>query len=388
MFGADVISRISAAQKNSENAVQLVTVLREAVRDMIIILLGQTDRQTKELLKVMLAGNSVITHFFLKLETVQLGRIPFSTIIHEAQIIKLADGGIPELQVFANAVLTTIPLISGFLGGDAVAAGIAAGLHCSNSDGGTILYDFGTNCEILLEVKGAIYGASAAAGPAFEGYNISSGMRYAVGAVSKVTEDHGTISFDVIGGGCAKGFCGSALLDLLAIMISAGHVDRKGNLKCNIEYQGENNHYKYYAAADAEGAGRKILFTDKQNQQTLTLTLQDIRNLQLAKGAISAAVAILLKVAGITESELGTVKIAGVFGNGLQTGAAKALGVLAGTAETQVGFVKDAALLGVSMCMLHEDIFDEAKLFARRVNSIDLIEDTDFLATYLRCLQF
>jgi uncharacterized 2Fe-2S/4Fe-4S cluster protein (DUF4445 family) len=297
-FGADLMTRI---QHELRQPGELTQVIREALGQMLARLAAG-----RELVEVLLCGNTAMHHLFCGLDVAPLAGVPFESPHLAAVSFAAADLGWPGPALF-------LPCLGGFVGSDLLAGIVATGLD--KSDRPHLLFDIGTNGEIVSGSRHGIVCASTAAGPAFEGGRISAGMRAGAGAIDTV---HDGFACHVIGGGPARGVCGSGLVDAVAVALQCGLAGRNGRLL--------NSTRTLPLAGD------------------VMLTQADIRELQLAKGAMAAG----LKMLGTGGAH--RLWLAGAFGNYIKQASARAIGLL--PEETAVEPVGNSALRGTRMLLL------------------------------------
>ena len=315
-FGADVVSRIRQAV-GGEGA-----LLTEAIRSCVAQLAdscckaaGIDPGQVKTVCPV---GNPCMQQLFLGMDVKNLAAVPFSPVI-------CSQGWLPAeayIPGFCNGQLRVIPNIGGFIGSDTLACVLAAEL--TRAEDTVLLVDIGTNAEMVLRHKGKMAACAAAAGPALEGANISCGMRAQSGAVSRVDKD----GCCVIGGGEAKGICGSGLIDAVALMLERGILDSRG----------------------------RLLTEDKTYTVTagVTLTQEDIRQVQLAKGAVHAGIRLLAEHMGIGVEDIDRCVLAGAFGSYLNGENACRMGLIPHELVHRTAAAGNLALAGAKKLALGE----------------------------------
>jgi uncharacterized 2Fe-2S/4Fe-4S cluster protein (DUF4445 family) len=264
------------------------------------------------------------------------------------------------------------------VGGDTVAGVLATGL--GDAAGPSLLVDIGTNGEIVLAAHGMLTAASAAAGPAFEGARISQGMRGSTGAIEKViVDDH--LRINVIGDVPPLGICGSALIDLAAELLRHGLLSPEGRLRPRdqlptgvpsdlverLVWQGKQPAFLVAAETEA-GHGRPIW-----------LTQRDLRELQLATGAIRAGIVVLLKRAGLEPGDLQEVLVAGGFGNFIRRNNAQRIGLLPhGVPHHRIRYRGNTSLCGAQLVAISRRARRMAEQLAERTEHVDLSRDPAF----------
>ncbi|MEK7474442.1 MAG: ASKHA domain-containing protein [Candidatus Coatesbacteria bacterium] len=315
-WGADVMSRISAALAPGGPA-----MLRDAIRTQIASMVNSLLKGAPHagpLTSAALVGNSAMHHLFLGHDVTPLSRYPFEPEHPEAGWLNGGDLGWTARARDARVLF--LPILGGFVGSDILAVILATRIH--EATGPTGCTDLGTNGEIVFTAGREIVVASTAAGPAFEGARISCGMRAAPGAIDRVTQDGKTLTTHVIGGGTAQGVCGSGLVDAVAAGLDLGLIQPSGRL-----------------AKDPLPL-----------RAAVGLRQADIRELQLAKGAIAAGIRILMDEVGLPPGTVCPFYLAGAFGNSLSVAGARRIGLLP-FPEGSVKPAGNAALLGAKMVL-------------------------------------
>jgi uncharacterized 2Fe-2S/4Fe-4S cluster protein (DUF4445 family) len=350
IHGADLMSRLSYATSAESAAQELQTLVTGAARQMLERLRSKAGVKPHEVTVGTLVGNTAMHHLFLGFEVGGLALAPYTPAQLKGCMVRLP--GLPPVYALPN--------IAGFVGADAVAAGLAADID--NGEATRLVVDIGTNGEMLLRHQGAVYACSAPAGPAFEGGEISQGMRANPGAIEGVTvTDDGRLQIATIPGAPPKGICGSGLLDAVASLQKAGLMDWTGRLTTGA------------AVALAPG---------------VALTQKDVRALQLAKGAIRSGIDLLLQVAGITPDQIDEILLAGAFGNYLRRESAIAIGLLPPVAPAKVRPIGNAAAAGAKLALLSRSGRARAEALARSARHIDLATHPDFEEIFMAALNF
>lgn len=360
VHGGDLMSRLSYATAAEENAHELQTLALNAVRNMLDRLCSKAGLAREQVTAATFCGNTAMHHLFLGIPVADLALAPYVPAVLDGYQAQLP--GLPPVYALPN--------IAGFVGADAVAAGLAAGIDQGEQT--VLVVDIGTNGEMLLRHRGVVYACSAPAGPAFEGGEISQGMRANPGAIETVSFDGTDLQVGVIKGAAPKGICGSGLLDAVAALLDAGLLDWMGRL----QPQGPAAHRLSEGAMAVELA------------PGVWLTQKDVRALQLAKGAIRSGIDLLLQVAGIAPSDLDAILLAGAFGNYLRRESAIAIGLLPPVAAENVKPIGNAAAAGAKLVLLSKGARDRAEALARYAQHIDLATHPDFEEIFMDALNF
>jgi uncharacterized 2Fe-2S/4Fe-4S cluster protein (DUF4445 family) len=355
-YGADVMSRVQFAV-NEGGARKLTESIREQIGKLIGQLLSAVTGPAGPVTDVVLCGNSVMHHLFCALNLEPLSRYPFAPTQIDMQIFPAAELG---WDFPGNPVVRFLPCIGGFVGSDTLAGILATRLAESPELAG--LVDLGTNGEIVLGNRDGMLCASTAAGPAFEGAGISQGMRAATGAIHEVKLVEGCLTCGVFGNDRARGICGSGLVDAVAVGLDMGKIADSGR----------------FANGTAEWA----------LAEGVALTQRDIRELQLAKGAIAAGIRLLLARLGAKAEDLSRLYLAGAFGNYINRESARRIGLFRLPVE-KVQAAGNTALLGTKLALfgLGSENGDFAEIRSR-ITHVPLNADPGFQDAYVEEMVF
>ena len=282
------------------------------------------------------------------------------------------EAGRLGIGIHPRGIVSLLPQIGGFIGSDTVAGLLATDYRSQET---FLFVDIGTNGEMVLHHQGQWWASSAAAGPAFEGGNLTRGMRAGSGAVDRVWVQEGRIGYNVLGAERARGICGSGMVDLVAALLDLGWLDSSGLLRSN---SGVGQETEFVLVPAFQGA----------NGQSVVVTQDDIRQLQLAKGAIRAAVDIMLEKAGLVARDLERVFLAGAFGNFLRPDSILRIGLLPYLEPGKIKPVGNAAAGGAVLALFSQSKWEEAHSLARSINYIELANEADFQEVFLRSLNF
>ena len=359
-FGADVITRIQYTMEHEDGRKELTELVRGQILRLLAELCQEAGIPLDEVKEIFIAGNTVMQHLFAGLSPAGIAVVPFrpETLFDDGKEDLL--GGIP---------LRYAPCVAGYVGGDITAGLLTGGLR--RKKGNRFFLDIGTNGEMALGGEDGFLCCAVASGPAFEGAGISCGMAGTSGAVSAVRRENGKLELDVIGGGEPKGVCGSGLLDLLAILLRAGVVDGFGRLLPPDEVPEE---WRPLLREDENENGELWLLPDG----SLRFLAADVRQLQLAKAAVAAGIAVLLKNAGITAEDVEEVCIAGGFGSRLDPQSAITVGMLPEEWNGRIVPLGDTALLGASMALLSREDREELFYVRESCRYLELSGNADF----------
>ncbi len=349
-LGADIMSRIDCAMQ--DGGAQLRTLIREQLGQMVVDLLRHSNAASP-VVRVVIVGNTVMHHIFCGVSVAPLAAHPFEPKQPERFSFTPSELG---WQLPNDTRIEFFSCLGGFVGADVLAGIVATGLHESSDL--IALLDLGTNGEVVVGNRERILCSSTAAGPAFEGARITMGMRAATGAISSVEISNDALNCRVIGGGEARGLCGSGLVDAVAAGLDLKHI---------------------------EPGGRMVVSPAMNLSGSVSLFPTDIRELQLAKGAIAAGLRILTARFGATLDDLKALHLAGAFGNYISRASARRIGLLR-LPLNRIVPAGNTALHGAKRAL-----FEDASVWdaiARRAEHISLNEDSDFHDIYVEEMLF
>jgi len=354
--GHDVMTRLTHALSGEHAREELTEDARETLRMLEQAARGKIFAEDGAIRRWFVAANSAMTTLFWGEDVTSLAEAPYAPPFTDEHRAPASSLGLP------GEVVTTFPLLGSFVGGDTAAALIATELDRPGPP--RMLIDIGTNTEIVLAHEGVLFAASTPAGPAFEGGNISVGMRAEKGAIVRIeVREDGAIRATTIGTVKPRGICGTGLLEVLGELVRAGLVAKDG--------------------AIASGADRITL------ARGVDLLQMDIRELQLAKGALRAATKILCRAAGLRDRDLALVAVAGAFGSHLSHDVAIRLGMLPEVDPSAVRAVGNASLEGATV-FARDPEGTRARLegIRERTRHVELATRDDFQDVFVESLDF
>ncbi len=382
-YGSNVISRLQYVKENSKGLERLNELLIKDLNRITKRLLYVGGLQPEDIFIGVAAGNTTMQHLLLSLDPRGIAQAPFNPISTEGMIVKAADVG---LEVHPEALLYVMPNRSGYIGGDLISAVLASG--AAEQDDLMILgMDLGTNGEIFLGNYKRLLTCSAAAGPALEGAKISHGMIARSGAIEGVTSGNGDLSCRVISNIKPKGICGSGLVDLAAVLLHTGIVDHEGLIQPDLENANDipgsrvierSGIYDFLVAGPDESFDGRPIY----------LTQQDIRELQLAKGAVAAGIRTLMDEMGIGVDGIDRVYLAGALGNYVHPLSAMRIGLIPRVRPDIVQSLGNAASTGASMVLLSKAYWQKANELAHSIEHIELSTRLDFNEYFVESLNF
>jgi len=421
-YGHDVMSRIKYSTFHKDGLFRMHGELISAINFLITYLSSERGIKPENIYQVIAAGNTTMQHIFLNKEIMGIGEYPYTpetldTFTTTAKELAIA--------IAEYAPVTTFPCFSAYVGGDIVSGLLA--IHYETLELPALFLDIGTNGEMVLFLDDQTVATSTAAGPCFEGVTISSGMRASVGAIEHVRLEEklfatvhphldlppppfspsvrGTgggiqgnnesspplvggvrggselsqLSFDVIGGAKPRGICGSGLVEAVSELVRVGLVNSRGRLQ-SIGSDIAVKYGKYIFEKD----GRRYF----RLAENVSISQEDIRQVQLAKAAIRAGVEILLTTCNIKSEELKTVIIAGAFGYHLKEESLFRTGFLPPLKNTRILYVGNSSLEGAVRLLLNEELLSKSVSIARTAHVLELSQTTEFENIFIREMHF
>jgi len=376
VYGADVISRIAAASASSGALEALRSRIVNQVTALGLGLLAKAGAGRGDLLSVAVAGNTTMMHLFAGVLPTAIAAAPFPAVFTAPRRVSASDLG---LGFAASCGVWILPGVSGYVGADIVSGITALGMARRNTC--ELLLDIGTNGEIALGDSRAIWCCATAAGPAFEGGGIGMGMGGVSGAIDAVWTDGAEIGFSTIGGEPPKGFCGSGVLDALAVFLDIGLVDPTGRI---LDADETRALPRSVAAKRLEGEpGTRLSVGDG-----VSLSQADVRNLQLAIAAIAAGIEVLLARSGKTCDDVDRVWLAGGFGSYLDLKSALRVGLVPKALGERVVVAGNSSGAGAAAACSSRSFLAETQKAQSLCRYVELSSSPDFTGAYMEHMLF
>lgn len=375
-FGGDVLTRISYATNQAGGVQTLQAEVVKGINQLIDHLCIDQETSCQEIYEIVAAGNATMLHLLLGVQPRSLAVAPYRPVFtHPLE----ASPGSLGIGIAPGGVVTLLPSASAFVGADIIAGLLATGFHHSQKP--SLFIDIGTNGEIVALKDGLLAATSSAAGPALEGMNISCGCRAERGAIAAVAfAEEGNVSVKTLGDATPVGLCGSGLIDLVAELARTGVIEPGGRFV--------KNQCLPAVLADRlmEFQGQRAFLVSEEGQ--VFLTQKDIRQVQLAKGAIATGIALLLKELNLSCGEIRQVLIAGAFGYHLNPPSLAATGLLPAELRDKIIFVGNTAKEGAKAVLLNRDAAREVQDICRRINIKELSFQPGFQECFVQQLAF
>jgi len=377
-FGDDVISRIAVSSSQPETLKKMQNAIVRGMSLSFSILTDSIGAATSSISEIVVAGNTVMEHIFLGVSPESIGRSPYSPKFLTSPPVSAADLG---FCIADDGVVKILPNIAGYVGADIV-AGVTA--HSMDKERQIRLFvDIGTNNELVIGNSDRMFCCATAAGPAFEGARISQGMRACNGAVNKVEIKDGNVHYCTIGSCTPLGLCGSGLIDAVAMLINKRIIDGSGRMLKHDECPDER--IKSRLSFDERKMNR-FLITDKKHP--VYITQKDIREVQLAVGAVKVGIETIMDSLDKSIFEIDEILLAGAFGNNINIESAMTVGLLPKIKTDKVRFIFNASGLGACMALASDAFYRRTEMTMRKMKYIELSSLPDFQKKFVKSMLF
>ena len=383
IYGGDVISRMSVTMRGPEWVERLTQAVLSTINDIIERCLESSGVARHEVYELTFVGNTVMEHLLIGADPSRISYSPFVPAMVDPITATAAEVG---LNVLPSAAVWVSPNVASYVGGDIVGMMLSANL--GRRRGNVLAIDVGTNGEIVLQKGRELFATAAPAGPAFEGAEISQGMRAAPGAIERVRIEDDAIEVDVIENAEPVGICGSGLVDAVAELVRTGLVTPSGRLLWQEEAERAVPAHADRIIPDQTGGAVVLHGSADDRDSAIKLHAQDIRQLQLAKGSIRCGVNVLMRHAGLTADDLDEVILAGAFGSYIDPAGAIAIGLVPDVGPEAIRAVGNAAGHGARMCLLSLTARVRAMDLPARVSYVELSAVPDFQDEFALAMSF
>jgi uncharacterized 2Fe-2S/4Fe-4S cluster protein (DUF4445 family) len=382
-YGSDVISRLEFLKERARGVQILQYLLVRDLSQLTASLLQTAELKAEEIFVAVAAGNTTMQHLLLGLPPMGIAEAPFLPVVTDGMIVKSADIG---LKLHPEARLYVMPVKSGYIGGDLISDILTSSVV--EQDKIVLGLDLGTNGEIFLGNNKRLLTCSAAAGPAFEGARISSGMIAKTGAIEGVRLEDGQLQYRVIGNVKPRGICGSGLVDLVAVLLHCGIINHEGSIRrSRRKAAGELSS----RVVKRRAGGYSFLVASPEesyDQKPICLTQGDVREVQLAKGAVAAGIKTLMDEMGIGARDIDYVYLAGALGNYVDPLSALRIGLLPSINPEIVTSLGNAASSGASMVLLSKKHWRMARDLIDFIEHVELSFRHDFNEYFVEQMDF
>jgi uncharacterized 2Fe-2S/4Fe-4S cluster protein (DUF4445 family) len=384
VFGGDVISRIDFSFNAEGGLGRLSRKITEQLAAMAKELLERNSLSLSRLYSYVIAGNTTMIHLFAGIDPRNIAASPFIPVCTDLMTLEAEAVGLPG----EAATVFVLPSMAGYVGADIVAGILSTGL--AESEDLCLLLDIGTNGEIVLGSRDGLLSCSTAAGPAFEGANISRGVGGIAGAVNTVAFDGAELSVTTIGNEKAIGICGSGIIDAAAILVRTGAADYTGRIIDREEAESDAARAVLARLSDAGGEPSIVIAAGSETEDgdPILFTQKDLREIQLAKAAIAAGIKTLVREAGRSLIDVQRVFLAGGFGSYIRKESALAIGLLPAEFADRIEVVGNSAGLGAIMASLSRDILLKSTSLKAKSRYVELSGSAAFQDEYIESMYF
>ena len=373
-YGADVINRIIASVKPGGSEKLRKAVVNETLLPLIEALCREAGISKQQIYRVCCAGNTTMSHLLLGLYSDPVRMEPFIPSFFHCDTLR-ANEVIPGLIDSAELVMT--PTVGSYVGGDITTGVLASGLWKSPEV--SLLIDLGTNGELVLGNNEYMMCCACSAGPAFEGGDISCGMRATTGAIEAVKIDADTMEpmLQIVGNEGQKplGLCGSGIIDIVAELFRTGIISPKGKFVREgkrIRYDLDRMGSYVFAFADESADGRE-----------LSINEVDIDNFIRAKGAIFSAAHLLMKQLGITPEDVSSFWIAGGIGGGINFRNAVVIGMFPDLPLERFHYMGNTSLSGAYSVLLSTTAEHKTEALAKNMMYVELSNEPSYMDEFV-----
>ena len=369
IYGDDVMSRIGVIGQEPENLGKLQNLVVKSIEWGITELLSSFGDGKNAVSRMVVVGNPSMIHILAGVDPESIGISPYEPVFYDAKHFSSNQlgFGIKDISI------QTLPQVSGFIGGDILAAALA--VEFEEQPDGTLLIDLGTNGELLLKNKEQLFATSCATGPAFEGASLSCGMQAIPGAINSVEidSDKKVVRYSIINpvklsGTKPSGICGAGVIDSIAQLCEKQIIAPSGAFR-----SGEQ---EFILVPENKDNGQSIVY----------ISQKDIRSVQLGKSALISGIEFLLKKAGLDTP--GKIIIAGAFGSHLNKLDLIRLGMIPGIDLDKIETAGNSAGTGAIMTLCNDQYLDRAQQMADKIETVDLACNIDFQEVFIRNLSF
>jgi len=378
--GQDVLSRIDFAQKADNGLNMLQQSIIGCLNTIIETLCAANQVHKENIYDITVAANTTMLHLLLGVDPVTIGRAPYVPVFTSHTSLPAASLG---LQISPFGRLYSLPAVSGYIGADIVAGVNVCGLDQSTNN--VLFIDIGTNGEIVLSKSGSLYACACAAGPALEGMNISCGMLAGKGAIERVQITGDDIHLQVIGSSRPKGLCGSGVIEAISEIARVGLIEKTGRLKSKEDVEKDEKISGLSRFIEENGKKRSLILDPEGH---IVITQSDIRQVQLAKGAVLSGILALLHRLEMSPGDLDEIVISGQFGRHLHVDSLVGLGLIPRELRKKVTYIGNSSRTGAMMCLLSTEKRKDVEELAYKINHFELTMLKDYEKLFSRCLKF
>ncbi|KXB03908.1 ferredoxin [candidate division MSBL1 archaeon SCGC-AAA261F19] len=367
-YGEDVMRRVTMSFSEEDGLEKLRTAIVDGLNSLIDDAVEEAGISKDDVMEITIVGNTGMHNLFTGIHAEFVSKSPYVQAIGHSINLTPQQAG---LDIYEDGNVHVLPTIAGWMGADTIGCLITTTPY--EQEETQLMIDVGTNGELVLGNKDKMIGASCAAGPALEGAHVSYGMRAAPGAIQYVRIDPSTYKpkLDIIGDEPARGLCGSGIIDVVAEMVRTGILQQNGRFNKDLETD------RIRKSKSSQGNEYVLVWADESGiDKDIVVTLKDVREVQLAKGAIRAGAGILMEEFGV--ESIDEIALAGAFGNYIDPTSALIIGLFPEIERDRVKMVGNAAGIGARLALVDEKKRKEADWLVDKVKYLRLAALEDF----------
>lgn len=377
-YGEDLITRITLIKNDKKNLDVLNSTIISDMNEILSKVCINASVDSSQIYEASIVGNSVMHHILLGIDPINIGLSPFIPVIQKGLNVKAEK---LNINILKNGNIYTAPIISGFVGADTIGVILSSKIYEKKDL--TLAIDIGTNGEIIIGNRKILAVGSCAAGSALEGAHISSGMRAAAGAIDtlKIIPETFEVNFSTIKKRKPLGICGSGLVDAVSEMLRSKILTRSGNF---------NKEFLNHERINKTEKKTEFIIVKKNETslgKNITITQKDIRQIQMAKAAFYSGMRLILKHLG-EKLVLKQVYLAGAFGNYINKGNAKFIGMIPDIPDNKIYQIGNAAGIGAQHCLLNKNLRVKAKNLLKEIQYIEIAVKEDFQKEFAEAMYF
>lgn len=373
-YGADVINRIIYSIKGNGLEDLNNAIIQQTINPLLSKMYIDSGIRKEEVVSFVAAGNTTMSHLFLGVYANYLRMEPYIPAFVKTPFIKASELGI---EVNPETFIYLVPSVASYVGGDITAGVLSSGMW--NCDENILFIDLGTNGEIVFGNKEFLMTCACSAGPAFEGGEISCGMRAAGGAIEKIqiNKENYEPNISVIGKEKPIGICGSGIIDLICELMFSRIIDRRGKIVNNLNTK--------RVRFDENGIGEYVIVFKEQYglEKDITITEVDIDNFIRAKAAIYSGITALLNGLGMDFTMIDKVYIAGGIGNSLDIGNSVKIGMLPDIDQSKISYIGNSSLIGCYLTLMSEDGRHKLEEIANHMTYVELSVEPGYMDEFV-----
>ncbi len=381
--GADVVSRLNYIIQHPGGLKRLNQLIIKLINALIRNLADEAGIKLDMIYKIVLAGNTVMQHIALNIDPRHLAHKPYAPAFQGPATLAAVSLGI---KINPHGICYAIPNLACFVGSDITS--VLTILALDKQDEFQLAIDMGTNGEMVIGSKDRLLCCSSPAGPAWEGACITWGVRAVYGAIERAEIENDELHFRTIGDGDPVGICGSGLIDIVCEFLRAGVIDKSGRILNPVQLPTDKISRLTDFVAGGKNGSRELKITEIDNSNSITVSQDDIREIQLAKGAIAAGVSILIAEVNISPDDIAAVYIAGAFGNHIRAQDVLDLGLIAKISPEKIKFIGNAALTGAEAILRSGKARERAEQIAKKIEYIEIADEPAFQDSFVESLHF